>query len=609
MAPPDGQQTALWQHNPLHAARHLQKRSQRRTQIINDIDRYGFDWTVWAVAARQVLPLEELNSYNLFATNQILPALSFVYWRDDTSIGHETWINVVTLLGSFVGQILFGFLADRFGRRRLYGLELIIVIFSTIGVAQSSEGANRSMSILGWLLPWRFFMGLGIGAEYPLSAIITSEWAAVGCRARMLASVFIMQSLGQLVATLVGFGVLEGFRHSTHFDTANDDELTRRTIDSAWRWVAGVGAIPALVAILFRLTIPESGRFTLDVANESKRALEETRGHYGLVSDIELGEGDEMEEVDGFSIPGSDATSAIEDPPDEALPVPFSVKDLRQYFLVEGNWRYLAGTSITWFLLDFAFYGLGINNPRTLAKLWQSKPITTHNNSTILAWQADASKPNATIYDVLHDNAVHQLITVSIGSVLGSMILIKVINYFPRKKGLSWSFIIMAIILAATGGSFLGTFQKSTFILTIFLYALCQFFFNLGPNSLTFILPAEIFPTRYRCTCHGISAASGKLGSIIVQAILPAISINGRKISDPNSNGLGYILIIFAAIMAFGSIFSWAWIPDVQNARTGKGYEIPSKGLEELAEGRTTAQREGQVISIRGKFRGLFKRK
>ncbi len=91
----------------------------------------------------------------------MLPALLFVYWTDESSTLPATWINIITLLGSFLGQILFGFLADRFGRKRLYGLELVIVIFSTIGVAQSSSGVNGSMSVLGWLLTWRFFMGLG----------------------------------------------------------------------------------------------------------------------------------------------------------------------------------------------------------------------------------------------------------------------------------------------------------------------------------------------------------------------------------------------------------------------------------------------------------------
>jgi PHS family inorganic phosphate transporter-like MFS transporter len=106
----------------------------------------------------------------------ILPSLAFVYWRHDMGGEHETAINAITLTGSLLGQLIFGFLADRFGRRKLYGLELIVVIFGTLGLVQSSAGYNNAtMSILGWLMFWRFFVGLGIGAEYPLSAVITAE--------------------------------------------------------------------------------------------------------------------------------------------------------------------------------------------------------------------------------------------------------------------------------------------------------------------------------------------------------------------------------------------------------------------------------------------------
>ena len=51
----------------------------------------------------------------------------------------------------------------------------------------------------------------------------------------------------------------------------------------------------------------------------------------------------------------------------------------------------------------------------------------------------------------------------------------------------------------------------------VFLYCLADFFQNFGPNVTTFVIPGEIFPTRYRSTANGISAASGKLGAIISQ--------------------------------------------------------------------------------------------
>jgi PHS family inorganic phosphate transporter-like MFS transporter len=134
------------------------------------IDLGNFNLRVWAVAASGFFT----DSYNLFSTNVILPSLAFVYWTEDVSTWRETVINAMTLLGSIVGMILFGYLADKYGRTRLYGVELVIVIFSTIGVASCSTGF-KDMNVLGWISVWRFVMGVGIGAEYPLSAVITAE--------------------------------------------------------------------------------------------------------------------------------------------------------------------------------------------------------------------------------------------------------------------------------------------------------------------------------------------------------------------------------------------------------------------------------------------------
>ena len=102
--------------------------------------------------------------------------ISIVYWRGEIPTSYQLALNCATLLGSMFGQILFGILADKYGRRKMYGLELVITIIASLGFAASAPGVNASMSIIAWFIFWRLVMGMGIGADYPLSAVITSEY-------------------------------------------------------------------------------------------------------------------------------------------------------------------------------------------------------------------------------------------------------------------------------------------------------------------------------------------------------------------------------------------------------------------------------------------------
>lgn len=103
--------------------------------------------------------------------------IAYVYWRDEATSRTLSFINIATLTGTFVGQVVFGFLADKNGRKRMYGIELTLLIMSTLGVVMASTGVHNSMSVFAWLIWWRIMVGIGVGADYPLSAVITSEYA------------------------------------------------------------------------------------------------------------------------------------------------------------------------------------------------------------------------------------------------------------------------------------------------------------------------------------------------------------------------------------------------------------------------------------------------
>ncbi|KAK5987635.1 Repressible high-affinity phosphate permease [Cladobotryum mycophilum] len=590
---------------------------QDRQQLRYELDLNSWNLRIWGVAASGFLT----DSYNLFSTNVILASVAFVYWPEG-----ESWpgllINLFTLLGSICGQILFGYLADRYGRTRLYGIELVLVIVSTIGVATSSHGYN-DMSFLGLFIWWRFVMGIGIGAEYPLSAVITSEWSSTQSRAPMIASVFLMQPIGQALAQIVGLWVLLGFEDSKNLramrcglDTLHEEEC-RKAVDGIWRIVIGSGAVPALLAIIFRFFLFDCGLYSLEVKNKPSVAIMNTQRIYGAPSGSF---------ANAFQMTNTQNGMRPENSPGP-MPIQFSREDLYNYFIRDGNWYYLLGTSLAWFFLDVSFYGLSLDNRGTLSGMWATSPPTTIDDrlecwnsslpggtSTVPswqknglpAWQTDNTHPCNTIYDVLITQTKQYVLTVSLASIAGSICFIFFANRIPRRQWLTSSFFVLAIFFVITGGVFYGVHGGPGAPATVVLVAVCHFLFNFGANTLTFIIPAEIFPTCYRSICHGISAAAGKLGSII--AVLIVYGINSAYHS-PSRQGL--IFILFGPIAAFGAIFSWAYLPDPQrSADDGQGKKyLETKTLEELGEGRVRARQGGDVVTFGEKFADIRRRR
>ncbi|KAH8678505.1 major facilitator superfamily domain-containing protein [Xylariales sp. PMI_506] len=555
--------------------------------VYRQLDSNGFDWRIFSVASLGFLA----SSYSLFATNTIWLALAYVYPRYNSSgVNTGEIIDQVTLAGILIGMILFGHLADRVGRKALYGLELIIITFATIGIIFSSEGYmapvssassagdytyRSTMDILTAVVTWRFLLGIGIGAEYPMSAIIAAEFVSTETRGTMIASVFLMQSVGRIFAFVFGLAFLMG----RHLEQDGNDIDMKLAIDATWRFVAGFGGIFAVMAIGLRLTIPESPRYHPKLAKILRDAV-----------------APKAQEITASDVPGNGANAVpMEEAENQHIQVPSTPWFLaaRRYLVGQRGWIRLATMCLLWFLLDVCFYGTGLDSPSTLNVLWvDATPPTSASNSSLPApppYEVDPSNTTETIDLILHNNAVRTLEVSCISSLVGSIAVIPLINYVSRKKLLSCTSLVLFFLFVITGALIMSEYAKPGDQASLVFSAFTQFMFNLGPNTVIFILAAEIWPTPFRGTFYGLAAASGKIGAMFVRHFVQ-MSIS-KVTSGGNSKPLGAMFIIFGGIMLAVAAIAWfePIFPDVQDLASIEGaarvctQRLQNKSLEQIA--------------------------
>ncbi|KAI1780297.1 MFS general substrate transporter [Hypoxylon cercidicola] len=591
----------------------------------------GFKWKVWWVAASGFFT----TSYSIFAVNVISPSLSYVY--PECGLGGSTnsfVINLTTLTGTMVGMLLFGHLADRYGRKAVYGLELSIVVVATVGMTTASTGYDYSMNVYGWIGFWRTLLGIGLGAEYPLSAIIATEWSSTKSRGKMLAAVFLMQSAGQLAAYALGLAILHGVSKTLGLAPEETDPVVARPIiDVVWRTTIGIGAVPALIALFLRRIIPETPHYLAE-----KGKIADAVEAVGLVYSLDAtpqptNENDlaaPQHSLEGHMIGAktrrkgkSRWTSTVE-----------YLRGAKDHLAEKGRWRALLGVMATWWILDLAYYGLGLDNPKTISTIWLSSPppasavsylpVEDADACNTAMWRADPARPNITIYEMLTQDSIRDIVTISSGALPGSIIILLAIDYLPRTTWMGWMFVALAGLFAINGGTFFVTFETDQHALTVTLYVLAQVIFNLGPNTITFMLPAELFATKYRGTFYGLAAASGKLGAITILLITNLGVYAGD--STAYSRRFAIMLLGFCPAMLLGAFVTWVWIPEVQYPRghdtrperndnaSDNGLEgqsttfrqklqLPNRPLADIANN----PGDGQILGMRQNLARLFR--
>ncbi|KAL6185097.1 hypothetical protein ACLB2K_041232 [Fragaria x ananassa] len=453
------------------------------------------------------------DAYDLFCISLVTKILGRIYYQQHGSANPGSLpanvsaaVNGVAFCGTFSGQLFFGWLGDKLGE-------------------------NASME-------W-FWLGSGIGGDYPLSATIISEYANKKTHGAFIASVFAMQGFGILAGGMVAIIVSAVFKELYPAPSYAADPAASifPQADYAWRIILMFGAIPALLTYYWRAKMPETARYTALVAKNAKQAAADMS---------------KVLQVDVESEPVKTEERSQHGRNDFGL---FSKAFLRRHGL------HLLGTTSTWFLLNVAFY---------------SQNLFQKDIFSAIGWIPMANTMSA-MEEVFRISRAQTLIALC-STVPGYWFTVAFIDKIGRFTIQLMGFFFMTVFMFALAIPYHHWTLKANRIGFVVMYSLTFFFANFGPNATTFVVPAEIFPARLRSTCHGISAAAGKAGAIV--------GAFGFQYAEKGI-GVKNTLIILGVVNFLGLLFTFL-VP-----------ESKGKSLEEMSgegeENETETQSSQQV--------------
>ena len=526
--------------------------AKEQLQVLNALDVAKTQWyhfTAIIIAGMGFFT----DAYDLFCISLVTKLLGRIYYHVEGAEKPGTLppnvsaaVNGVAFCGTLAGQLFFGWLGDKMGRKKVYGMTLMLMVICSI--ASGLSFGHTPTTVMSTLCFFRFWLGFGIGGDYPLSATIMSEYANKKTRGAFIAAVFAMQGFGILAGGI--FAIICSAAFNANFDAptykVNALASTVPQADYLWRIIVMVGAIPAAMTYYWRMKMPETARYTALVAKNAKQAASDM----SKVLQVE-----------------------IEAEPQKAEPTANAFALFSKEFM-HRHGLHLLGTTSTWFLLDIAFY---------------SQNLFQKDIFSAIGWIPPAETMNA-IEEVYRIARAQTLIALC-STVPGYWFTVAFIDRIGRFAIQLMGFFFMTVFMFALAIPYEHWTHKDNRIGFVVIYSLTFFFANFGPNATTFVVPAEIFPARFRSTCHGISAASGKLGAIVGAFGFLYLAQNQDKAKAdagyPAGIGIKNSLIALGVVNFLGILFTFL-VPE-SNGRSleemsGENEEESETGTVELEQ-------------------------
>jgi len=407
-------------------------------------------YKIWILSALGVF----MDGLDLFIIAVALPLINIQFFPSKWELG---LIGAASPIGAIFGATGLGYLTDRIGRKKLYvGSMILFVVFSfCCAIAWNTES----------LIVFRFLLGIGIGADYPISSTYLSEFMPKKVRGTAIMSAFSFQALGALGGATLGLIVLIFYPHA-----------------EAWRWMLGLTIIPAVIIGILRTKLPESALWL-----QSKKRFQEAAQIVSTLIGKPHNKIAYLVENDRFAL----YTELQKKVYYHEL---FTSKFIRQTLL----------TSIPWFIMDICLYGVGVFSAMILALVFSNyaKPTDTLAQNFIL------SDIRATTGSLFLD----------IFLVVGFIAAIFAVKKLGTIRLQNLGFIGMTVGLIILG---FATYIHHGEVWVFLGFAIFNLMVNFGPNPTTYMLPTERFPPYIRASGHGFAASSGKIGAAVGIFFLP----------------------------------------------------------------------------------------
>jgi putative MFS transporter len=391
----------------------------------------------------------------------LLPRIKEVWGLANAQLG---LIGSAAPLGFFFGAILAGWLGDRFGRKKvmLWALAFYCLMSVVAAMAPSFE----------FFLVARVLAGLGAGAESVIIAPFLSEFIPPKRRGWFIGTLAGFFSFGFVAAALIGrFVVPLG--------------------DDGWRWAQVLTAIPILLLLWWRRSLPESPRYLLSRGRRDE--AEQTVRHFEAA----------VEQATKRALPPVDP-GAVEDITEHGQKI--TPWNALKFMWSKPMRRRTAVVWLIWFVITFSYYGFFSWIPTLLVE--RGITVTKSFEYSIIIYLAQI--PGYFSAAWLNDR-------------------------LDRKN-------TIALYLTGAAGSAFWLSQSSDSGMILVAAATLSFFLN-GTYAGVYAYTPELFPTWMRATGTGFASAFGRIGSILAPTIIGVFSV---------ALGFGGVFTMTTIVLAVG---------------------------------------------------------